>query len=57
MSEFKCPECGSKMFGTTDCVKWVNPRGHCHGFKSDGSRCGFTWCRKTQDDDVFENDN
>ena len=46
--EFKCPECGSSHFGTTDCVAWVNPVGHCHG-----DNCNFKWCRKTQDEEVF----
>lgn len=48
--EFKCPECGSSHFGTTDCVAWVNPVGHCHG-----DNCNFKWCRKTQDEEVFTN--
>lgn len=40
--EFKCPECGSNRFGTSNCLA-KNPAdmiGHCHG-----AGCRFTWSR------------
>lgn len=50
--EFKCPKCGGKMFGTSNCHNWDNAVGHCHDFNEDGSRCDFTWNR-CEDDKVM----
>ena len=50
--QFVCPECGGHMFGTSN-VLGDNPKGHCHDFKNDGSRCLFTWDRNTEDKKVF----
>ena len=52
--QFKCPECGSGMFGTSDCLS-DKMTGHCHGNASEGvmACCTFTWDRATQDKDVF----
>lgn len=52
---FKFPACGGQMFGSSNCLDDENMMGHCHGFLPDGSRCNFTWHRKTQDVDVFVN--
>lgn len=50
---FKCPKCGSSMFGTSHAGDWDNAVGHCRGFLSDGESCGYDWQRATGDKDVF----
>jgi predicted RNA-binding Zn-ribbon protein involved in translation (DUF1610 family) len=57
-STFVCPECGSSLYGTSNCLapfsEWV---GNCHGEKQlpDGrvSSCHFTWPR-TDDSKYFK---
>lgn len=58
--EFKCPECGSMMFGTSNCTAENSGEmvGHCHGYKPDGQRCRFTWTRDNDHEHFHEvNDN
>lgn len=52
-NRFKCPECGSSMFGTSNCLDWDKAEGKCHGLKYNGERCYFSWHRKTEDEKVF----
>ncbi|AUR82704.1 hypothetical protein NVP1271B_06 [Vibrio phage 1.271.B._10N.286.54.B4] len=47
--EFKCPQCGSNRFGTSDCTS-ENMTGHCHGFTETGHVCKFTWPRSEEED-------
>lgn len=51
--KFKCPECGSCRFGTSQVKEWDKAKGHCHGYKPDGSACRYSWNRSTEDDNVF----
>ena len=47
LGDFTCPECGSREWGTSNCMGPVESMvGHCHG-----GFCHFTWPR-TEDERV-----
>lgn len=48
--EFKCPECGSNRFGTSNATDWGKAVGHCHGFDKDDYPCHFSWKRTAEND-------
>ncbi len=50
---FECPRCGGHMFGTSS-PKGKHKKGHCHDYKPNGERCGFTWLRPEEDWKVFK---
>ena len=52
-NKFKCPECGSGLFETSNCTDWPKAIVHCHGYVGSNQRCGFTWHRASQDKEAF----
>ena len=47
--EFRCPQCGGKMFGTSNATS-DDAEGHCNSYDSDGSRCGYRWERSMDEE-------
>ena len=45
-SEFTCPQCGSHMFGSSNCTGPGPVTRHCHGYKEvalGSISCSFSW--------------